>query len=207
MQHVRRHGSADALDDELKYLSDMDAARLHTGYGLFRVIVWAIPILGFLGTVIGITMALNGIDMQAPEQSMHNVLSGLGLKFDTTALALTLSMILMFVHFSVERAENALLEQVDHQVQDDLAGRFAAIPAGADGQFAGVRRMAEAMMQATDRWCNVRPSFGRRRSIRPPSSGRRCRRPRRATFRPRCRRPPANSRARPTCSSRRRGRR
>jgi len=148
--HVQRHGSADALDDELRYLSDMDAGRLHTGYGLFRVIVWAIPILGFLGTVIGITMALNGIDMQAPEKSMHDVLSGLGLKFDTTALALTLSMILMFVHFSVERAENALLEQVDRQVQDDLADRFAAIPAGADGQFAAVRRMAEAMMQATD---------------------------------------------------------
>jgi len=150
LQHVRRHGSADALDDELRYLSDMDAGRLHTGYGLFRVIVWAIPILGFLGTVIGITMALNGIDMLAPEKSMHDVLSGLGLKFDTTALALTLSMVLMFVHFYVEHAENALLERVDRQVQDDLGGRFAAIPVDADGQFAAVRRMAEAMMQATD---------------------------------------------------------
>jgi len=150
LQHVRRHGSADALDDELRYLSDMDAARLHTGYGLFRVIVWAIPILGFLGTVIGITMALNGIDMLAPEKSMHDVLKGLGLKFDTTALALTLSMLLMFVHFYVERAENSLLEQVDRRVQDDVWDRFAAIPAGADGQFAAVRRMAEAMMQATD---------------------------------------------------------
>ena len=99
LQHVQRHDSAETLDDELKYLADMDAARLHAGYGLFRVIVWAIPILGFLGTVIGITMALNSVDLQAPDKSMLQVLNGLGLKFDTTALALAFSMILMFVHF------------------------------------------------------------------------------------------------------------
>jgi biopolymer transport protein ExbB/TolQ len=150
LEHLHRYGSADRLYDELKSLSDLDAGRLHNSYGLFRVIVWAIPILGFLGTVIGITMALNAVDLQAPDESMLKVLNGLGLKFDTTALALGLSMVLMFVHFSVERAENAILEQVDRQVEEELAGRFAVVPAGADGQFAGVRRIAEAMMRATD---------------------------------------------------------
>jgi biopolymer transport protein ExbB/TolQ len=150
LQYLRRHGTADTLEDELKYLSDMDAGRLQTGYGLFRVIVWAIPILGFLGTVIGITMALNAVDLQAPDKSMLEVLNGLGLKFDTTALALGLSMVLMFVHFSVERAENSLLERVDRQVQEELAGRFVVVSADAEGQFAGVRRIAEAMMRATD---------------------------------------------------------
>ena len=61
LNYVRFRGNAEALDDELKYLADMDAARIQAGFGLFRVIIWAIPILGFLGTVIGITMALNGI--------------------------------------------------------------------------------------------------------------------------------------------------
>ena len=60
LEHVCRQGSAESLDNELKYLSDLDAARLHSSYALFRVIVWAIPILGFLGTVIGITMMLTG---------------------------------------------------------------------------------------------------------------------------------------------------
>jgi hypothetical protein len=150
LEYLRRHGTADTLEDELKYLSDMDAGRLQTSYGLFRVIVWAIPILGFLGTVIGITMALNAVDLQSPDESMLKVLNGLGLKFDTTALALGLSMVLMFVHFSVERAEYSLLERVDRQVEEELAGRFAVIAASADGQFAAVRRIAEAMMQATD---------------------------------------------------------
>jgi biopolymer transport protein ExbB/TolQ len=152
LEHLARRGSADALDDELKYLSDMDAARQHAGYGLFRVIVWAIPILGFLGTVIGITMALNGVDMSAPEQSMRDVLNGLGLKFDTTALALTLAMVLMFVHFYVERADSTLLEQVDRRVQTELSDRFAreTAPAGGDGQLLAARRTGEAVLQATE---------------------------------------------------------
>ena len=36
---------------------------------------------------------------------MQHVLTGLGLKFDTTALALAMSMVLMFVHFFVDRLE------------------------------------------------------------------------------------------------------
>lgn len=152
LQHMRQRGSSDTLDDELKYLSDLDASRLHGGYGLFRVIVWAIPILGFLGTVIGITMALNSVDLQSPDQSMLLVLNGLGLKFDTTALALTLSMALMFVHFYVENAETKLLEQVDRRVQEELGGRFAtiAMPAGGDGQLVAMRRMTEVMQQTTE---------------------------------------------------------
>lgn len=151
VEYVHRRGSAEALDDELRYLADADAGRAHTSYGLFRVIVWAIPILGFLGTVIGITMALNGVDLQAPDKSMVHVLTGLGLKFDTTALALTLSMVLMFVHFLVDRAEGSLLEQVDAQVMRDVAGLFARTPAGPEGQVTAVRRMAETMVHAVQR--------------------------------------------------------
>ena len=150
LEHVRHRGSADSLGDELKYLSDVDAARVHSGHGLFRVIVWAIPILGFLGTVIGITMALNGVDFAAPDESMFKVLKGLGLKFDTTALALSLAIILMFVHYCVEQVENRLLEEVDSHVQDELFDRFAAVPGGADGQIVAMQRMAEMMLQASE---------------------------------------------------------
>ena len=150
VDYVGRLGSAEGLDDELKYLADVDANRLHAAYGLFRVIVWAIPIMGFLGTVIGITMALNGIDPKAIDESMDHVTRGLGVKFDTTALALSMSMVLMFLHFFVDRLDNALLEQVDRRVESDLAGRFHRAPAGPDGQVVAVRRMAEAMLQAAE---------------------------------------------------------
>jgi biopolymer transport protein ExbB/TolQ len=152
LNFVRFRGSAEGLDDELKYLADMDAARIQAGFGLFRVIIWAIPILGFLGTVIGITMALNGItESKLGQDVMAQVLSGLGLKFDTTALALTLSMVLMFVYFFVEGASHSFQEQIDRRTQEELMGRFPAVAKGPDGQLAAVRQMAETVVQAADR--------------------------------------------------------
>jgi len=150
LRHIHQYGFSESLSDELKFLADADLSRSQAGYGLFRVVVWAIPILGFLGTVIGITMALNAVDLKSPDQSMLQVLNGLGLKFDTTALALALSMVLMFIHFSVERAENSLLEQVDRRAEEELAGRVPTPPAGADGQLVAVRQMAETMLQAAE---------------------------------------------------------
>lgn len=150
LKHVCQRGSADALGDELKYLSDVDAARVYSNHGLFRVIVWAIPILGFLGTVIGITMALNGIDLSAPGESMFAVLNGLGVKFDTTALALSLAIVMMFLHFIVERSENRLLEEVDSRVQDELGNRFEMVPNGIEGQLVAMRKLSEMMMKTTE---------------------------------------------------------
>ncbi len=150
LERVQRLGSAVSLDDELKYLADLDATRLHNSYGLFRVIVWAIPILGFLGTVVGITMALNGLRPEALDESMLQVTTGLGVKFDTTALALAMSMLLMFIHFFVDRSENALLEQVDERVEADLGARFQRTPTGADGQVFVIRQMAEDLSRAIE---------------------------------------------------------
>lgn len=152
LNYVRFHGSAEGLDDEIKYLSDMDAARVQAGLGMFRVIVWAIPILGFLGTVIGITKALDGLTgSQIGENVMAEALRGLGLKFDTTALALAFSMVLMFVNFFVERAAHSFQEQIDRRTQEELMGRFPTIAKGPDGQLAAVRQMAETMVQVADR--------------------------------------------------------
>ena len=150
VQHVLRLGSTEGLGDELKYLADLDATRAHGRYGLFRVIVWAIPILGFLGTVIGITLALNGIDPKSPDESMLRVITGLGLKFDTTAVALSLSMVLMFVHFFVDRAETALLTAVDRRVEGDVAEYLITVPIGGDGQVAAIRRLGEVMVASIE---------------------------------------------------------
>jgi biopolymer transport protein ExbB/TolQ len=151
LEHVRRYGTAENLYSELKVLSDIDASRIHAGFGLFRVILWAVPILGFLGTVVGITMALNSVDLKSPDQSMLQVLNGLGLKFDTTAVALSMSMVLMFVHFFVDRSANNLLEQVDRRAEEEIACKFTQISSGPDGQLVAIKRMADTMVQSAER--------------------------------------------------------
>ncbi|HJQ78453.1 MAG TPA: MotA/TolQ/ExbB proton channel family protein, partial [Lacipirellulaceae bacterium] len=106
VEFVRRKGSADSLDVQLRHLEELDAVNMHSAYATLRIIIWAIPILGFLGTVIGITVAIASLSPTALEQSMSDVTKGLGVAFDTTAQALALTMILMFTKALVEKAES-----------------------------------------------------------------------------------------------------
>ncbi len=140
---VVRTGSADGLEDHLKYLGDVDAARAAQGYGLVRFIVWAIPIMGFLGTVIGITVAIANLSPTQLE-NISGVVAGLGTAFDTTATALALSMVLMFLQFALDRYEQQLLVVVDDTAWRSLAGRFQS-----EGETAGtalaVARLGETV--------------------------------------------------------------
>jgi len=150
LAYVCRRGAPESLDEELRYLADLDADRAHASYGLVRVAIWAIPILGFLGTVIGITMAIGRLSPEALETSLPTVVGALGIAFDTTALALALSIILFFGQFFVDRAEGNLLAAVSDRVEDELLGRFESIPAGPDGQLVAIRKMSETLLETTE---------------------------------------------------------
>ena len=80
--------------------------------------------LGFLGTVLGISDTLGQMDAQAlasgSQDAMNSLTAGLYVAFDTTAIGLVLTMVAMFVQFGVNRSELALLSTVDGQVSDAL---------------------------------------------------------------------------------------
>lgn len=141
---VVRTGSADGLQDHLKYLSDLDAARAAQSYGLVRFVIWAIPIMGFLGTVIGITVAIASLSPTQLE-NISGVVAGLGTAFDTTATALALSMVLMFLQFVVDRYEQSLLGDVDQAAWTTLAGRFQSMDMADDGTTLALARLGEAV--------------------------------------------------------------
>lgn len=150
---IERKGSADGIDEELKYLSDLDAGRQQDSYALVRIIVWATPMLGFLGTVVGITDALGDLsreDMSNLQGAMQGLLSGLYVAFDTTAIALCFSMVLMFIQFGIDRMETQLLSAVDDRVSQELLGRFEVVGTSSDPQVATLQRIGHAVLQATE---------------------------------------------------------
>ena len=151
LEYVTRKGSADGLDDQLKHLSDLDAGRLYEANGLLRTIVWATPMLGFLGTVIGITLALGGLSPQllaeSPEEATKGLLAGLSIAFDTTTLALSLSLLLMFVWFLADQFETQLLEAVDSRTESELVGRFEQLGTRNDPHVASIRQMSESVVR------------------------------------------------------------
>jgi biopolymer transport protein ExbB/TolQ len=133
LNFVSSRGSANALDDHMRTLSDNDAIALDGSYALNRFMIWAMPILGFLGTVLGITEAISGITPEQMENNPGAVSNGLIKAFDATALALSLTLISMFFNFLVEKLEQGLLERVDHYVDAELAHRFVRTAANEVG--------------------------------------------------------------------------
>lgn len=105
-------------------------------YNVLRYIVWLIPTLGFIGTVIGITLALGeagnfpGIDPTDPANGdairewIKLLTEKLGVAFNTTLVALLLSAILVFLlHIMQEREERAL-NSVGQYCMDNLITRL-----------------------------------------------------------------------------------
>lgn len=148
LEFVDKTESANGLEDELKYLADMDAAKQQESYSLIRILIWAIPMLGFLGTVVGISGALGGLTVASDFEAM---LSGLRDKlyvaFDTTALALTLSIVLMFAQFIVNRIETQHLDAVDEAATDELVGRFETFGTNRDPYLTSVENMSRKVLE------------------------------------------------------------
>ena len=127
LHYIYRTGSVSGVEEEMKYLAELDLDRSHQRYSLARILIWATPMLGFLGTVLGISQALGGIS-PGPDNDFQAMMSGLQsnlyVAFDTTALALTLSMVLMFGQFLVERFEIQLLQLVDQRTRREIADQY-----------------------------------------------------------------------------------
>jgi len=123
-QNVRGLRSTKNLYEHQQYLSDIGSERLHESYSLIRTITWAIPILGFLGTVMGITIAIANVKPEQLTSSMDKVTGGLGIAFDTTTLGLGLTLVLVFLTFWVEKSEQNILHEVDELAFNHISGWF-----------------------------------------------------------------------------------
>jgi hypothetical protein len=141
--------ASDHLDDYMKDLADRDSDESHASFALPRTIAWAIPILGFLGTVIGITIAIANITPAQLEESLPEVTAGLAVAFDTTALALTLSMGLIFSIFIVERMEQRLLSRVDAMARHWLGHRFLSTSGESAPYLSAVQAASLQVIQHT----------------------------------------------------------
>jgi biopolymer transport protein ExbB/TolQ len=91
----RTSGSLSELIDIVSIQIEVSQEKAEGDQSVIRYLVWVIPSIGFVGTVIGISQALiiaNGGDME-------KITALLGVAFDTTLVALVLSIFIMwFVH-------------------------------------------------------------------------------------------------------------
>lgn len=124
-QSNRSVGQANAL---LNSSLELFLHEIDLRYNMLRYIMWLIPSLGFIGTVIGIAMALNfagdpSTDFQDPR--MLSILADkLGVAFFTTLLALLQSALLVFLIHLIQGREEKALNDAGQYCLDNLINRL-----------------------------------------------------------------------------------
>ncbi len=87
---------------------ESEAERLDSELAMIRYISWAIPSIGFIGTVRGIGEALAQAD-RAVEGDIAGVTQALGVAFNSTFIALLLSIVLMFLVHQMQLFQERLV--------------------------------------------------------------------------------------------------
>jgi len=129
-------GSAEKVDDLLKYQGEIDAANMESSYSFLKFAVALVPILGFLGTVLGISSAVANFsdvvgaagDLSSIKDALQGVTLGLGTAFDTTLVALVMSAILMLGLTTFQRTEEVMLGRVEDYCLEELLGHLWVPP-------------------------------------------------------------------------------
>ena len=96
-----------------------EGERLDSELSMVRYIAWAIPAIGFIGTVRGIGMALSEA-YRAVEGDIAGVTDALGVAFNSTLVALLLSILLMFAVHQLQLAQERLVLGAQGYCEDRL---------------------------------------------------------------------------------------
>jgi len=86
---------------------------------MIRYISWAIPSIGFIGTVRGIGEALAQAD-KAVQGDIAGVTQSLGVAFNSTFIALIISIFLMFLVYQLQLLQERLVFDGESYVDDKL---------------------------------------------------------------------------------------
>jgi biopolymer transport protein ExbB/TolQ len=140
-----------------------DAESVHRGYNLVRTFVWALPVLGLIGTVVGIALAVGGFakflggnidDVGVIKQSLVGVTGGLSFAFLITLEGLLTSLLLMLAASSLQSREERLLATVQQEIADHFLPAVQRLDpekkAGADDRNAmqqALQHIAEGVMR------------------------------------------------------------
>jgi biopolymer transport protein ExbB/TolQ len=104
---------------------EAEGDRLESELAMVRYIAWAIPSIGFLGTVRGIGDAL-GQAHQAIEGNIFGVTRSLGVAFNSTLIALLVSLLLMFILHQLQMLQERFILDTESYCDETLTQRLHA---------------------------------------------------------------------------------
>ena len=107
-------------DAQIKlYNAEIESEQTYINYA-----IWAIPSVGFIGTVLGIAASLGYANEASTPEGIEKVTSMLAVAFDTTLVALVLIVVLMFLVHALHKQQDAFFTKLNSYIIENLINRF-----------------------------------------------------------------------------------
>jgi len=91
---------------------------------IVRYLAWALPSIGFIGTIMGIAQALGLADRASDPEVLGQITANMYVAFDTTLVALILSIFLMWFFYNLQENEDELHTDMEEYILENFVNRI-----------------------------------------------------------------------------------
>ncbi len=136
ISNLKNLGRVSDVDDILNSLAERDESAHETSFGLINGFLWAIPVLGFIGTVLGLSQSISNFsgvlekesEISAIVDSLKKVTGGLSTAFETTLLALLIALVVQLWMNAQKGAEEQFLDDCNDYCLKQIVSRIKILP-------------------------------------------------------------------------------
>ena len=135
LSNLKNIGQVNDVSAILRAQAENDEDQVASSYTLLNGLVWAIPVLGFIGTVQGLSMAIGQFtqtlqasgDISLIRSSLQGVTAGLATAFETTLIALVFALILQLWITFQQKREMSFLDECNDYCHSHVVSKLRLI--------------------------------------------------------------------------------
>lgn len=135
LSNLKNLGQVNDVSAILRAQAENDEDQVASSYTLLNGFVWAIPVLGFIGTVLGLSMAIAqftqtlqaSADISLIRSSLQGVTTGLATAFETTLIALVFALVLQLWITFIQKREMSFLDECNDYCHSHVVSKLRLV--------------------------------------------------------------------------------
>jgi biopolymer transport protein ExbB/TolQ len=143
LANLHNIGGVSDVSTILKAQAENDENVVASSYAMIHAMIWSIPVLGFIGTVLGLSMAISRFtsvisvsqgaisaaeEMTRMKDHLKDVTAGLSTAFETTLVGLGFALILHLLADLVQQRETDFLDECNDYCQANVVSKLRTRP-------------------------------------------------------------------------------
>jgi biopolymer transport protein ExbB/TolQ len=136
LSNLHNIGGVSDVSTILKAQSENDENQVASSYAVIHAMIWAIPVLGFVGTVLGLSIAIQKFtgaltgttDVNQIKDHLKEVTAGLSTAFETTLVGLAFALLLHLLSDLVQQKETDFLDECNDYCHAHVVSKLRVRP-------------------------------------------------------------------------------